>query len=247
MTTTPVRLVTFMGLAFETTDDVLVPRAETELLARAALEILSDLDRERADHEKGRELGGEEGDGSLRADRHRVIDMCSGSGNLACALAHVRTDIRVWASDLTDPCVLLAGQNVTRHDLGGRVEIRQGDLFESLSRDGLEGTIDLVVCNPPYISTGKLMGESAHLLDGERRQPREAFDAGPYGLAIHRRVIRDAPRFLKPGGWLAMEIGLGQDKQIEGLLSRSEHFEALRTFHDERGSPRVVAARRMRD
>lgn len=209
-------LVTFMGLAFETSADVLIPREETEILARAVLELLPE---------------GEEA---------RVIDMCCGSANLACVLAATRPNIRVWASDLTDPCVALARRNVARHALDDRVQVRQGDLFASLDGDLLQATVDLVVCNPPYISTGKLENDSAHLLVG---QPREAFDGGPYGFAIHKRVIQEAPRFLKPGRFLAMEIGLGQERQIEALFHRTKQYQGIRTFPDEKGSPRVVAAR----
>jgi release factor glutamine methyltransferase len=205
-------MTTFMGLTFETNEAVLVPREETEILARAALEI---VDAERAT---------------------RVIDMCCGSGNLACALAHARPSLEVWAADLTDACVALARKNVARHALEGRVHVHQGDLFSALP----EMSVDLVVCNPPYISTGKLHGESAHLLDG---QPREAFDAGPYGIAIHRRVIADAPRFLRPNGILAMEIGLGQEKQIDGLLVRAKRYTDTHYRKDARGAPRVVIAR----
>ena len=217
-TPAPGDTVTFMGLSFETNSAVLIPREETEILGRAALEILSES----------------------ATQAPKVIDMCCGSGNLACALAHARPDLRVWASDLTDPCVELARRNVARHRLEGRVEVRQGDLFGSLQGCGLEGAVDVVVCNPPYISTGKLANESAHLLDG---QPREAFDAGPYGFAIHKRVIQDAPSFLRPGGFLVMEIGLGQEKQIESLLNRSKQYEGARAFLDERGAPRVMAAK----
>ena len=215
----PGETVTWMGLVFETNDQVLVPRRETELLARTALELIKTV--------------GE-------ASPIRVIDMCCGAGNLACALAHARTDIRVWASDLTDACVGLARKNVARHGLEGRVDVRQGDLFSSLPHEELTGSVDLVVCNPPYISTGKLESESAHLLDG---QPREAFDAGPYGLAIHQRVIADATRYLKPGAWLVMEIGLGQQRQIALLFSRVKRYEKEKSWSEENGAPRVMGAR----
>lgn len=211
-------LTIFMGLAFETSEDVLIPRQETETLGRAALELLT----------------------AAESETPIVIDMCCGAGNLACVLAHSGADIRVWASDLTDACVELTRRNVTRLQLDDRVQVRQGDLFEPLRDVGLEGTADLVVCNPPYISSGKLAKESAHLLDG---QPREAFDAGPYGLAIHRRLIRDAPAFLRSGGWLAFEIGLGQQQQIGALLDRTTAYDELRTFSSEDGAPRAMAAR----
>jgi release factor glutamine methyltransferase len=215
----PGGLVTFMGLKFETNESVLVPREETELLGRTALDLFTKIG--------GKDL--------------RVIDMCCGAGNLACALACARPDIRLWASDLTDACVNLARRNVARHELQDRVEVCQGDLFGSLASAKLEAAVDVVVCNPPYISTGRLDGASAHLLDG---QPREAFDAGPYGFAIHKRVITDAPRFLKPGGWLVMEIGLGQERQIESLFKRVPGYEERELMKDENRAPRVVAARR---
>jgi release factor glutamine methyltransferase len=210
-------ITSFMGLEFETNEEVLIPREETEILARAALGLLDRPDSSPAP---------------------RVIDVCCGAGNLACTIAHGKPAARVWAADLTDACVRLARVNVARLGLEGRVEVRQGDLFASLIELG--PTADLVVCNPPYISTGKLAGDSAHLLQG---QPREAFDGGPYGFAIHRRVILDTPGVLRPGGWLVMEIGKGQEKQIVGLLSRSMRYEESIDFRDETGAPRVIAAR----
>jgi len=207
--------VRFMGLDLETGPSVLVPRQETELLAKTALGLLD-------------ELG---------PSATRVIDMCCGSGNLACALAHSRPDLRVWASDLTDACVELARRNVARLGLDGRIEVRQGDLFASL---GDVGRVDLVVCNPPYISTGRLAKDSAHLLENE---PREAFDGGPYGLSIHQRVVREAPEFLPPGGFLAFEIGQGQERQLELLFARTRAYEAPRMFRDAAGAVRVVAAK----
>ena len=119
------------------------------------------------------------------------------------------------------PTAASAGRsrNVEHLGLGDRVEVCQGDLFAGLADQGLEGTIDIVVCNPPYISSGRLAGDRAELLEHE---PREAFDGGPYGLSIHQRVMADAPRFLKPGGWLLMEFGLGQHRQVKILLDRTQ-------------------------
>lgn len=208
--------VKFMGLMFDTTADVLVPREETEILARAALGLIDELDAK------------------------RVIDMCCGAGNLGCAIAHHKPGIKLWASDLTDACVALARRNVAKHNLGDRVEVHQGDLFGGLAALKLEGSIDVVVCNPPYISSGRLAGDSKHLMD---EQPREAFDAGPYGFAIHKRVIQDAPTYLRNGGWLVMEIGLGQEKQIDSLFKRVKRYEEPKLFHDANGAPRSMAAK----
>jgi release factor glutamine methyltransferase len=209
---------TFLGVELRCGEGALVPRPETELLGRTALAKLH--------------AGG---------DRSRVIDMCCGSGNLACAIAVHATSTVVWASDLTDGCVSWTKRNVEHLGLGDRVQVCQGDLFAGLAEKGLEGTVDVVVCNPPYISSGRLAGDRADLLQNE---PREAFDGGPYGLSIHQRVMADAPRFLRPGGWLLMEFGLGQHRQVKILIDRTRQFEAIELSNDAAGNPRVVAARR---
>jgi release factor glutamine methyltransferase len=209
---------TFMGIEMRVARGALVPRAETELLARSAIGTLR----------------------ALNLAEPRVIDMCCGVGNLACAIAvHVRS-ARVWAADLTDACVETARANVEHLDLGQSVSVHQGDLFQALDAAGLEGEVDVVVCNPPYISEKRLEGERAHLLDLE---PREAFAAGPYGLSIHMRVVKDATRYLRPGGALLFEVGLGQDRQVEILFARSRAYEDIRTIRNDAGEGRVVTAR----
>ena len=211
--------VTFMGLELVIARGVLVPREETELLGGTALAVL-------------KELGGE---------RPRVIDMCCGAGNLASALAVHLPGAEVWASDLTDGCVAVARQNVQHLGLAPRVHVHQGDLFAGLAGLALEGTIDLIVCNPPYISEKRLSGDRAELLDNE---PREAFDGGPYGLSIHQRVIKDALAFLKPGALLMFEFGLGQEKQLKILFERGKVYEEVRLVSNAAGEPRVALGRR---
>jgi release factor glutamine methyltransferase len=204
----------FMEVELLVERGVLVPRDETELLGNTALGLLH--------------------------DEARVIDMCCGSGNLACALASRSPNSRVWASDLTEACVSLAKRNAAHTGVADRVTVVQGDLFAALK--GLEGTIDLVVCNPPYISQAKLAGERAALLENE---PREAFDGGPYGLSIHQRVVKEALPFLKPGGSLLFEIGLGQERQVKMLFERTRAYEDIRTVANAAGEVRVVAGRKL--
>jgi len=170
----------------------------------------------------------------------RVIDMCCGAGNLACAVAIHVSQSRVWASDLTDCCIEWTGRNVAHLQLGHRVTVGQGDLFAGLERFGLDGSIGLIVCNPPYISTGRLDTERAGLLALE---PREAFDGGPYGLSIHQRVFADSPRFLRAGGWLMMEFGVGQHRQVKILADRAKRFSDTEFVSDASGAPRVLITR----
>ena len=156
----------FMDVPVMVAPGVLVPRPETELLGQTARRQLE----------------------AVRSQPPLVVDMCCGSGNLACALAVAAPRARVWACDLTDACVSLAQRNAQHLGLADRVTVLQGDLFAPLD-PGLQGAIDLVVCNPPYISSGRLARDRAELLVNE---PREAFDGGPFGISIQQRVVRQA-------------------------------------------------------
>ena len=215
----------FLGVELLCDDGALVPRAETEILGRAALDRLKEL----AALDPEREL--------------RVVDMCCGAGNLACALACHVPRTRVWAADLTDGCVALARRNVQHLGLEARVSVHQGDLFGALDGSGLEGMLDLLVCNPPYISSGRLEKERAELLEHE---PREAFDGGPYGLSIHQRVLKEGHLFLRepvsgtPVASLLLEFGLGQEKQVELLFKRVRKYGHLEWFQDPNGNARAV-------
>ena len=207
----------FMGLELKIAPGALVPRAETELLGNEAVALL-------------REFHGK-----------TVIDVCCGSGNLGTSIAKLVTDVTVFAADLMPEATAVARSNVEHLGVQDRVRVFTGDLFEpmraSLPADG----VDLIVCNPPYISTGKLESERARLLDHE---PRAAFDGGPYGLAIHQRVIKEAVDLLKPNGFLLFEFGLGQERQMTALFARSRKYQGLRFVNNSAGAPRVAVAQK---
>lgn len=210
----------FLGVDLSLAPGVLVPRTETELLGRSAIDLVTPM-----------------------AGTPVVVDMCCGSGNLALAVAHHCHKARLWAADLTDETVMLAQGNVERLSLGGRITVRQGDLFEAFGNDDLAGVVDMVVCNPPYISSSRLDGRSAHLL---AQEPRAAFDGGPYGISILQRLVRDSPGFLKPGGWLLCEFGDGQERQVTALLTRTKAYEEP-SFGFIDGKPRVMICRTRTD
>jgi release factor glutamine methyltransferase len=212
--------VRFMDLELLAAPGALVPRDETELLGWTALRMLNEVATD---------------------SEIRLIDMCCGSGNLVCGLASHNPNIRAWASDLTDDAVRLARSNVRRLQLSKQVDVVQGDLFGALSGRGLEGTIDVIVCNPPYISSVRLTRDRAELLTHE---PRAAFDGGPHGLSIFQRVVREALAFLRPGGTLLFEVGVGQDRLVALLFERSAGYEAVTTVNDCQGHARVISGRR---
>jgi release factor glutamine methyltransferase len=210
----------FMGVELIVAEGALAPREETQLLGNTALDVL---------HSSG-----------IAAPR--IIDMCCGSGNLACSIAHHLPQARVWASDLTDGCIAVTRRNIEHVHVADRVVVAQGDLFAGLAGLGLEGSIDAVVCNPPYISQGKLASERAELLEHE---PREAFDGGPYGLSIQQRVVREALPFLRPGGTLLFEIGLGQERQVKMLFERVKAYEDVSLVANGAGEVRVLSGRKI--
>ncbi len=211
--------IEFMGVSLLAAPGALVPRHETEMLGRTALRLLKE-----------------------RGPTPRAIDMCCGSGNLACALAVQLPSLSVIAADLTDGTVELARRNVAQLNLGDRVQVLQGDLFSALAPlSAPPPVVDVVVCNPPYISTGRLEKDRALLLEHE---PREAFDGGPYGLSIHQRVLKEALPFLAPDGWVAFEFGAGQERQLELLFGRAKAYGPVHFEKDLSGAPRVAYAQK---
>ncbi len=214
---------TFMGIELLVEPGVVVPRQVTERVGVAASTVLKGF----AQQEPSAQL--------------RVVDMCSGSGNLACGLASAMPTCRVWSCDLMPECSALARRNVERLGLGEPVTVRTGDLFAALAGEELAGNVDVVVCAPPFISTGRLAKDRSYLLEHE---PREAFDAGPYGLSIHQRVVAEASEFLRPGGYLIFEVGEGQSKQVIRLFERMGTYEAIEVVAQHDGLEVVVMARR---
>lgn len=213
-------LIRFMTAELLVAPGTLTPREETELLGHAAVDAVREL----------------------KVEVPKVVDMCCGTGNLACGIALCLPEAKIWCSDCAELCVEVARRNVDRLALSNRVKVCRGDLFTALHGLGLEASIDAVVCNPPYISQA-LLNKRTDLLE---REPREAFDGGPYGLTVHQRVIREAATYLRYGGVLLCEVGLGQHRQVEHLLQRALLYESIRFIANAAGEPRVVLAQRKR-
>ncbi|MDI1259898.1 peptide chain release factor N(5)-glutamine methyltransferase [Aquabacterium sp.] len=212
----------FMGLEMLAGPQALIPRRETELLAHAALNKL-------------RQLAAAQGDRPAL-----VIDVCTGSGNLALALAHGVPGAQVFGADLSEEAVSLAQRNAIHLGLQARVQWRSGDLLAPFDEADFHGRVDLLVCNPPYISSGKLETMPTEIVGFE---PRLAFDGGPFGIRILQRLMREAARFLRPGGWLAFEVGLGQGPAVLQWLNKTGHYDTIESVLDAEGQPRAFLAR----
>ncbi len=210
---------TFLGLEMLAGPEALIPRKETEILGRAALEKITSMARER---------------GELI-----VIDVCTGSGNLALAYAHYEPQARVYASDLLGEAVTLAQRNVEFLGLGGRVAMRLGDLVAPFEDAQFVGRCDFLSCNPPYISSAKLKEMHPEIA---RHEPEAAFNGGVYGVSVLMKIVRQAPRFLRPGGWLGLEVGHGQGEGIARQLAKNPAYAAVETYADAAGEVRAILA-----
>jgi release factor glutamine methyltransferase len=210
----------FMGLELLAGPEALVPRRETELLGYAALDLLRSTVDTRGDA--------------------LLLDVCTGSGNLALALAYHEPRCKAIGSDLSGSAVALARRNAERASLTERVRFVQGDLFAPLDELGLTGSADLIVCNPPYISTSKAAGMPSEIAEHE---PRLAFDGGAFGISILFRLVGAAPRFLKPRSWLCFEIGAGQGDPMAARLERAGSYDSVERIRNDAGEVRAILAR----
>ena len=206
----------FYGLEFEVTPDVLIPRPETELLVEQSLALLR---------------GGE---------APLVCDVGTGSGCVAVALLHERADARGFALDISPAALEVAARNAARHGVEGRLRLLVSDCFEALRGLGHEGVrFDLVASNPPYVAESDLEGLQREVREHE---PRVALTPGGDGLRVIRRLVEEAPAFLKPGGHLLMEIGFNQHEQVAALID-PKVWTLLDIHKDLQGIPRTVALR----
>lgn len=161
----------------------------------------------------------------------RALDLCTGSGCIILSLEKLGPGIRGLGADISAAALAVAKRN--RDSLGLESDFCISDLFE-----GIEGVFDIIVSNPPYIASGKIPG----LMEEVRGfEPLLALDGGADGLDFYRRIIKDARNFLKPGGWLGLEIGYDQREAVEELLRR-QGFIKTETLQDLAGLDRTVWA-----
>jgi len=211
----------FWSLEFEVTPAVLIPRPETEGLVEALLDLRSS-------------------DAKLRAiEAPVVLDVGTGSGCLAVAVAREVPAARVFASDISEDALEVARRNAARHDVADRITFLRGDLLAQFGPAGAPPA-DVLLSNPPYIGDAEAAGLPPEVRDHE---PRLALFAGPDPLAVHRRLAHEARPHLKTGGWLIAEIGAGQEAALRALYAGilDLHLEPFRP--DLAGIPRVLLAR----
>jgi release factor glutamine methyltransferase len=207
----------FWGLDFEVTDAVLIPRPETETLVEEAIARMPEASPFGAP---------------------RAMDVGTGSGCVAVALAATDADVRVIATDSAPAALRVAGRNVRRHRLQSRIALVAGDLVTMVAAGA--PCVDVIVSNPPYVPE-----DSPDVTPDVRLyEPAAALYAGADGLDVIRRLVAECPPLVPPGGYLLFEFGAAQHAAVTALVEgrREWHLEAVR--HDLAGLPRVACLRR---
>jgi release factor glutamine methyltransferase len=219
----------FWGMDFIVTPAVLIPRPETEHVIEAVLGLqASGTGRQAAGQERTSGLGFQ-----TAAAEIRIVDVGTGSGCIALALAKELPHAEIHATDISPDALEIARANAARHQLERRVHFHRADLLE-----GLKGAFDFVVSNPPYVGESE---EDQVQLEVRKFEPRSAVFAGPRGTEVISRLLRQAYEALRPGGWLIMEIS---GTIADGVRKLLQGWQDVQIKPDLQSIPRVVLARR---
>ncbi|MEO0513081.1 MAG: peptide chain release factor N(5)-glutamine methyltransferase [Planctomycetota bacterium] len=222
----------FFGLAMTTDARALVPRPSTETVVEAVLEHCKSTpgfggaSRETA------------GDGVF------VVDVCTGSGAIACAIAKELPASRLLATDVSEEALGLAAENVGRHGLGDRVELAPGDLLAPVLEHPVAGRraeLHALVSNPPYVSDAEWEALPANVKDHE---PAVALRGGRDGLDLVRPILEDAPELLRPSGLLAIEVAASHAARVLELAQGDDRLRGARIVRDFEGLDRTLVAER---
>lgn len=204
----------FHGLPLEITPDVLIPRDDTEVLVDRALSLLRPRRRDA-----------------------RILDLCTGSGCIGCALAREMPQSRAVLVDISPAAIAVARRNIDKNGLDGRVVCVEADLMQSPPLR--LGSFDMIVCNPPYIASGEIPTLDVSVRDYE---PAGALDGGEDGLIFYRAVLGRWKELLRPASFLAFEIGETQAEAVVKMM-RLAGFKSVEVDKDTAGHDRVVSGR----
>ncbi len=207
----------FFGLELKVNPSVLIPRPETETLVEVVLENLKGI------------------------TQPRLVDVGTGSGAIAISLAKNLKGSFVYATDVSPEALEVAEQNAKRHHVEGQIEFLRGDLLEPLKSKKLDGTINCVVSNPPYVSADEFDSLPKEIRDFE---PIVALKTDEEGVSFHRKIAENSLDLLAPNGILALEVGLGQAGKVADLIRSQGRFGKAEIKKDLGGIERIVLARR---
>jgi release factor glutamine methyltransferase len=217
----------FHGLKIKVGPGVLIPRPETELLVEEALRILRNIGKGKGTEKK--------------SDNTKILDLCTGSGCIALALAREFPDAEVYGTDISEIAISYAEENARINDINN-VEFLRGSLFnpfEKLSAPGhLSFKAGLIISNPPYIKRDEIGNLQPEIKNWE---PGEALDGGEEGLDYYKMLIPEARSYLIENGYLVLEIGIGQSDEVK-LMAEEAGFQDVIVIRDYSGIERILIA-----
>lgn len=226
----------FMGEYFKVTPDVLIPRDETEILVRKAIEIIKKTSSLFGSIEFEAEQVSQNRYGNVQFSADQMstcvaLDIGTGSGCIACTIAK-QTGAYVLGVDISSDALRVALDNVTKLGINNRAVFRKSDLFSKIRE---EEKFDMIISNPPYIPADyEFEPEVLH-------EPRLALIAEENGLEFYRKIVEDAPKFLKPDGWLLFELGIDEADAVKGFMQKD--FKDICVEKDLAGIERIIYGR----
>ena len=206
----------FYSLPLTITPDCLIPRPETENLVEKAISFLRN-----------------------RSGSQHVLDLCTGSGCIAAAIAKNVNDSQIVATDISDAALKVAAENIEKLKLADKVKLLCGDLFDPIIEGLDDGRFDLIVSNPPYVSEAEYADLDKNVKEYE---PPDALLAGADGLDVYKRITEKVDDFLKPDGVLMMEIGYAQGPAVRELLEKTDIFKTITIEKDFANNDRIAIA-----
>jgi release factor glutamine methyltransferase len=219
----PIQYITgsteFLDLEFKIDPRALIPRPETEILTLAVIDHFKEAKRQ--------------------SDLLKIIDLGTGSGVIAVALAANFENCSVYATDISEDALELAAENAKKNKVEDRIKFVMGDLFQPLENKNLQGSADCVVSNPPYVREEDSENLSEEITDFE---PKMALFSGDDGLNFHKRIVKECKTYLKSGGLLALEVGLGDGERLIELIESDRSFQKIKIIKDLAGIKRILNA-----
>ena len=211
----------FMGLEFKVTPDVLIPRPETEILVETVLNIIKTSDCRP----------------QTAVPSLNILEIGTGSGCIAVSLAKYLKNAKITAVDISQKALDVAEENSRLNGVYRNIDFVRADLFDSprIKNAGY----DIIVSNPPYVGTVEMPGLAPEV----KCQPEIALYAGEEGLDIYRRLIPRAADYLKPGGFVCLEVGYSQMNRVKEILNAGKKFAVKKTVRDYNNIDRVIIAR----
>ena len=208
----------FYGRPFRVNSSVLIPRLDTEVLVEKCVDILKEK----------------------RTNRINILELCTGSGAIGISVAAEIPEALVTMTDVSESALKVAMQNAMINHVAGQCSFQLGDMFEAIPNTS---QYDMIICNPPYIESAEIDKLMPEVKDFE---PRIALDGGEDGLTFYHKIAGEAARYIKPGGFLVLEIGYRQADAVTKMLIQRHEFTGIKVYKDLAHNDRVVVAERIK-